>query len=470
MYENIMTNKGTFPKIKKIHFVGIGGVGMSGIAEVLLTQGYEVSGSDTSKNQACERLNQLGAKIYFQHNQENVRHTDVVVTSSAIHEDNIEVLTAKALRIPIVPRALMLAELMRFHHGIAVAGTHGKTTTTSLISSLLAHGGLDPTFVIGGRLNSAGANAKLGAGNFFVAEADESDASFLHLNPFVAVVTNIDEDHLSTYQNDFNQLKKAFIDFIHQLPFYGLAIVCRECKHICSILPEIARSVRTYGLSPDADYFASNIVYKGTTTEFSVNRPKDFSPLNIKLNLPGEHNVLNALAAIVCASEEGVEDNLIQEGLKEFQGIGRRFQQIGNFSGSKGSALIVDDYGHHPKEVEVTLKAARNSWPKKRIVMVFQPHRYSRTARLFDDFARILSKVDVLIMLEVYSAGETEIPNADSASLCRSIRLRSNVDPILISKHNELQEVLNNIVQDGDILITQGAGNIGSIAQSLVVN
>ena len=457
-----------FGKIQHIHFVGIGGVGMSGIAEVLLTQGYTVSGSDSAMNHACERLAKLGAVIYPHHHAENVRTKDVVVTSSAIATDNIEVLTAKALRIPIVPRALMLAELMRFAHGVAVAGTHGKTTTTSLITSLLAHGGLDPTFVIGGRLNSAGANARLGEGRYFVAEADESDASFLHLHPFTAVLTNIDEDHLSTYQNDFNCLKKAFLDFIHQLPFYGLAILCRECEHIQSILGDIARPIRTYGLTMESDYVATHIEYCGLQTRFKVHRPEPFSILQVELNLPGEHNVLNALAAIVCASEEGVSDQAILGGLKEFQGIGRRFSQIGEFNGRKGRALIIDDYGHHPKEVSMTIQAARNAWPGRRIVMVFQPHRYTRTARLFDDFARELAKVDVLIMLDVYTAGETHIPNADSASLCRSIRLRSNIDPIFVQEEQELEDVLHNVVDDGDCLIMQGAGNITKIAHELV--
>jgi UDP-N-acetylmuramate--alanine ligase len=370
-------------RIKTIHFVGIGGVGMGGIAEVLLTQGYQITGSDPSQNAMTTRLKKLNAKIWHTHQASNVEEADVIVVSSAVQPDNVELLAAKEKRIPIVPRATMLAELMRFRYGIAVAGAHGKTTTTSLISSLLAQGGLDPTFVIGGKLNSADTNARLGASQYLVAEADESDASFLCLHPMVCVVTNIDNDHLGTYQNDFNKLKEAFIQFIHQLPFYGYALLCIDCEHVQSILPQIARPFITYGFDEKADYRATDYIQNGTVTEFTVHRPRN-TPLKVTLNLPGKHNVQNALAAIAIATEEGVNDKAICEALSEFAGIGRRFHIHGEHTSPNGKALVVEDYGHHPAEVKVTIEAARQAWPDRRLVMIFQPHRYTRTQMLFE--------------------------------------------------------------------------------------
>lgn len=450
-------------RIKTIHFIGIGGVGMGGIAEVLLTQGYRVTGSDPVDNAITSRLKKLGAIIWHQHQAENVCDADVVVVSSAVRKDNVEVVKAKENRIPIVPRAAMLAELMRFRYGIAIAGTHGKTTTTSLISSLLAQGGLDPTFVIGGKLNSADTNARLGASRYLVAEADESDASFLCLHPMAAVVTNIDTDHLEAYGGDFNRLKEAFIQFIHHLPFYGYAILCADCPHVQSILPKIERPFMSYGFDEKADYRATDYEQKGIQTIFTVHRPRG-KALSIQLNLPGKHNVLNALAAIAIATEEGVGDEAIYQGLAEFAGIGRRFHIHGEYLAPKGHALVIEDYGHHPKEVQVTIEAARQAWPSRRLVMAFQPHRYTRTQMLFDDFTRVLSDVDVLLMLEVYSAGEAEIPGVDSKALCRSIRQRNSVDPIYVASPSELPTTLDNILQANDILLIQGAGNIGAVA------
>lgn len=456
-------------RIKTIHFIGIGGVGMGGIAEVLLTQGYQVTGSDPSQNAMTTRLKKLNAKIWHTHQASNVEEADVIVVSSAVQPDNVELLAAKEKRIPIVPRATMLAELMRFRYGIAVAGAHGKTTTTSLISSLLAQGGLDPTFVIGGKLNSADTNARLGASQYLVAEADESDASFLCLHPMVAVVTNIDNDHLGTYQNDFNKLKEAFIQFIHQLPFYGYALLCIDCEQVQSILSHIARPFITYGFDEKADYRATDYVQNGTVTQFIVHRPRR-DPLKITLNLPGKHNVQNALAAIAIATEEGVDDKAICEALSEFAGIGRRFHIHGEYLSPKGKALIVEDYGHHPAEVKVTIEAARQAWPDRRLVMVFQPHRYTRTQMLFEDFTQTLSNVDVLLMTEVYSAGESPIAGADSRTLCRSIRQRGSIDPIYVGTVEELPSLLENVLQEKDILLIQGAGNVGTIAVELTKN
>jgi UDP-N-acetylmuramate--alanine ligase len=453
-------------RIKTIHFVGIGGVGMGGIAEVLLTQGYNVTGCDPTSNALTTRLKELGAKINHMHAAENVKGADVVVVSTAVKEDNIEILTANASRIPVVQRAAMLAELMRFRYGIAVAGTHGKTTTTSLIASLLAQDGFDPTFVIGGKLNSVGTNARLGASRYLVAEADESDASFLHLHPMVCVVTNIDTDHLGTYDNDFSKLKDTFVQFLHNLPFYGCAVVCLDCPVVQSILPRIARPILTYGFHEEADYRAINYRQEGIKTSFVVQRPNG-APLPVSLNLPGKHNVLNALAAIAVALEEGVSDQAIIQGLEEFAGIGRRFHIHGEYAAPNGQALIVEDYGHHPEEVRVTIEAAKAAWPDRRLVMAFQPHRYSRTSMLFDDFARVLSDVDVLLMLEVYAAGEEPIAGADGRSLCRSIRARCSVDPIFVPLISDLRQILDNVLNDNDILLLQGAGNIGAIATEL---
>lgn len=453
-------------RIKTIHFVGIGGVGMGGIAEVLLTQGYNVTGSDPANNAITTRLKKLGATIWHEHRAENIKGADVIVVSSAVQPTNVELVAAKAERLPIVPRAAMLAELMRFRYGIAIAGAHGKTTTTSLIASMLAQGGLDPTFVIGGKLNSADTNARLGASRYLVAEADESDASFLCLSPMVAVVTNIDNDHLETYDNNFNRLKEVFIQFIHQLPFYGYALLCIDCQEVQSILPKIERPFMTYGFDEKADYRATDYVQKGTSATFIAHRPRR-EPLKVTVNLPGKHNVQNALAAIAIATEEGVSDEAICQGLAEFGGIGRRFHIHGEYSAPKGQALIIEDYGHHPAEVKATIEAARQAWPDRRLVMAFQPHRYSRTHRLFDDFAQVLSTVDVLLLSEVYSAGEAPIAGADSRTLCRSIRQRGSLDPIYVASIAEFPAILDNVLQANDILFLQGAGNIGAVAGDL---
>lgn len=453
-------------RIRHLHFVGIGGVGMSGIAEVLLNQGFEVSGSDLAENTTTKRLQDLGATVYVGHAAGNIADADVVVQSTAIQADNPEIVAARKARIPIVPRAEMLAELMRFRYGIAVAGTHGKTTTTSLVASVLAGGDLDPTFVIGGRLNSAGSNARLGASEFFVAEADESDASFLYLKPMIAVVTNIDSDHMETYQGDFSVLKKTFLEFLHHLPFYGLAVLCIDDPVLRELLPEVARPVITYGFSEDADIRAVNYQQKGLSNQFQVHR-QDKPPLSIQLNLPGKHNVLNTLAAITIAQELGVNDKAIQNALMAFQGIGRRFQVLDNLVLPTGEATLIDDYGHHPREIETTLEAVQATWPESRVVLVFQPHRYTRTQALFDDFSRVLSKADALVMLDVYPAGEEPIAGADSRALCRSIRQRGTVEPILVDETHDLQSVLKNILQAGDTVLLQGAGSIGMMALQL---
>lgn len=454
-------------RIKHIHFVGVGGVGMAGIAEVLLSQGYRVSGSDLSDNALTKRLASVGAEIFKNHHADNIKNADVIVRSSAIDMTNVELVAARESRIPIVARAEMLGELMRFRYGIAIAGTHGKTTTTSLVTSILTEEGIDPTFVIGGRLNSAGSNARLGAGRYLVAEADESDASFLYLKPMISVVTNIDADHMATYHNDFSELRKAFIEFIHRLPFYGLAVLCTDDAVIRETLPEISRPFLTYGLTPDADFRATDISYRGTQTFFTLERP-NASPLKIILNLPGRHNVLNTLAAIAVASELKVSDQAIQRALENFAGIGRRFQIYGDFELQKGGSIkLVDDYGHHPREVAVTLQAARQSWPERRLVMVFQPHRYTRTHDLFNDFRDVLSQPDALILLDVYSAGEAPIKGADGASLTQAICDHSQMVPVFVQQHQELANTLQDILRDGDVLLMQGAGNIGALASHL---
>lgn len=454
-------------RIKNIHFVGVGGVGMAGIAEVLLTQGYSVSGSDIANNALTERLKSLGAEIQLGHREENVHNRDVVVVSSAVNAENIEIKTAHQLRIPVVPRALMLGELMRFHYGIAIAGSHGKTTTTSLISSIFAEANLDPTFVIGGKLNSAGSNARLGDSPYFIAEADESDASFLHLNPMISIVTNIDNDHLATYQNDFENLKSTFINFLHNLPFYGLAVLCIDCPVVHSLLPRVSRPYITYGFHPEADIRAIEFKQAGTKTQFKIQIKEDNEIIELNLNLPGQHNVRNALAAFAVAREEGVPLEAIAKGLENFAGIGRRFQVHGEISLDKQTAILVDDYGHHPQEIRSTIQAARLAWPNKRLLMVFQPHRFTRTKQLFDDFAEVLSEVDVLCLMDVYSAGEAPIPNADSHALSHAIRQRKSVEPIFISKPEKLSEILNDVVGVNDIILMQGAGNIGAMAVSL---
>ena len=402
-------------RVKTIHFVGIGGAGMGGIAEVLHNEGYKITGSDIGDNKVVKRLTSLGVKITIGHHQHNVDGASVIVVSTAIDSDNPELVAATEQRIPIVRRAEMLAELMRFRHGIAIAGTHGKTTTTSLIASIFAQANLDPTFVIGGLLNSAGTNARLGSSRYLIAEADESDASFLHLQPMVAVITNIDEDHMETYQGDFEKLKDTYIEFLHNLPFYGLAVVCIDNPVVRELLPRISRQVITYGFSEDADVRASDYQQIGGMSSFIVER-KDKDPLALSVNLPGKHNVLNALAGVAVAIDESVADNAIKQALQEFAGIGRRFEKLATLTTDKGEMVLIDDYGHHPTEVKATIDAMRNGWPEKRLVMVFQPHRYSRTRDLYEDFVEVLSEVDCLFLLDVYSAGETPIANADSKS------------------------------------------------------
>ncbi|WP_207905817.1 UDP-N-acetylmuramate--L-alanine ligase [Aestuariirhabdus litorea] len=454
-------------RIRQIHFVGIGGVGMCGIAEVLLNQGYQISGSDIRQSAVTERLASLGMNILIGHDEGNIAGADVVVTSSAVASENPEVLAAQASRIPVVPRAAMLAELMRYRHGIAVAGTHGKTTTTSLIASVLAQGGLDPTFVIGGRLNSAGTNAQLGGSRYLVAEADESDASFLHLQPMVAVVTNIEADHMSTYDGDFSKLKHTFIEFLHNLPFYGLAVLCVDDPVIREILSDIKRPVITYGIDEDADIRASEISQQGLTTSFRVTVRSSGESFEVKLQMPGQHNVLNALATIAVALDEGISVVDVCTGLANFAGVGRRFQVLGHFGSQRGEIMLVDDYGHHPSEVAATIRAIRSGWPDKRLVMVYQPHRFTRTRDLYDDFVEVLSEVDVLLLMDIYPAGEEPIAGADGRSLCRSIRQRGKVDPIFVQRGASVEEVLKNVVEGDDLLLTQGAGDIGGLAVEL---
>lgn len=454
-------------RIRRVHFVGIGGAGMGGIAEVLLNLGYEVSGSDLRENSVVRRLRERGARIQLGHSGEHVRDCDAVVVSSAVRPDNPEVEAARALRLPVVPRAEMLAELMRFRYGIAVAGTHGKTTTTSLVTSLLAEGGLDPTYVIGGRLNSSASHARLGAGQYLVAEADESDASFLYLQPMLAVVTNVDADHLATYEGDFQRLRQTFVEFLHHLPFYGLAVLCLDDPQVRALLPEVTRPVRSYGMETEADVRAVDVRQEGMRMHFRVERRGNSQALPVVLNLPGRHNVLNALAAIAVASELGVTDEAIQQGLEGFQGIGRRFQVFGHCRTPRGSVLLVDDYGHHPREIAATVEAARRGWPDRRLVLAFQPHRYSRTRDLFEDFVRVLSESDVLLVLEVYAAGEDPITGADGRALCRALRNRGRVDPIFVEEVDQLPDALLDVVEEGDLVLTLGAGNIGAVAKTL---
>jgi len=455
-------------RIRCIHFVGIGGAGMGGIAEVLINQGYKVSGSDLHHGPLTDRLTSLGADISFAHMANNVLGVDVVVVSSAIADDNPEIIAARDRRIPIVPRAEMLAELMRFRHGIAVAGTHGKTTTTSLVASVYSEADLDPTFVIGGLLNSAGTNARLGRSRFLIAEADESDASFMHLQPMIAVVTNIDADHMETYGGDFNILKETFINFLHNLPFYGLAVLCIDNETVRDIIPEISRHVVTYGFSEDADFQAYDIKQQGKSSYFKVKQRNVSGHIEIELNLPGKHNVLNALAAVTVAKEDGIDNESIINALSAFEGIGRRFEELGTMqlTDDKGTFQLIDDYGHHPTEVAATIRAVRDGWPEKRLVMIYQPHRYTRTRDLYEDFAKVLSEVDVLLLLDVYSAGEEPISGADSRSLCRTIRMRGHIDPIFVEDQQALEKVIGDILQDGDLVLTQGAGNIGALAKN----
>ena len=454
-------------RVKHIHFVGIGGVGMCGIAEVLHNMAFEVTGSDMQSNANTQRLQSMGVKLVVGHDASLVKGADVVVISSAVRADNPEVLAANELKIPVVPRAEMLAELMRLQQGIAIAGTHGKTTTTSLVASVLAEGDLDPTFVIGGRLNSAGSNARLGKGEYLVAEADESDASFLHLQPIIAVVTNIDADHMETYGGDFERLKQAFIDFLHNLPFYGLAILCIDDPTVREILPQVHRPVRTYGFSEDADVRATDMEQKGLTTTFHVQLPGSGDPFEVVLNHPGRHNVLNALAAIAVANELGVDRESILAGLKQFAGIGRRFQITGRIERDSGDILFVDDYAHHPKEIDATLSALRNGWPERRAVVVFQPHRYTRTRDLMDDFVNVLADQDPLIVTEVYAAGESPINGADGRSLCKNIRARGKTTPVFVEDVHNLPSVLADLIKENDVVLTLGAGNIGYVASTL---
>ena len=456
-------------RVKRIHFVGIGGAGMGGIAEVLLNEGYQISGSDIGENQVVKRLKSLGAIITIGHASKNIESASVIVVSTAIDPTNPELIAAKEQRIPIVRRAEMLAELMRFRHGIAIAGTHGKTTTTSLIASIFAQGQLDPTFVIGGLLNSAGTNARLGSSRYLVAEADESDASFLHLQPMVSVITNIDADHMETYQGDFERLKDTYIEFLHNLPFYGLAVVCIDNPVVRELLPRISRQVITYGFSEDADIRAANYQQDGGISYFTVEIDGQ-PPLDMSVNLPGQHNVLNALAGVAVAKDEGIDDEAICQALTEFAGIGRRFEQLADLKTPAGNMVLVDDYGHHPSEVKATIVAMRTGWPDKRLVMVFQPHRYSRTRDLYEDFVEVLSEVDCLFLLDVYAAGETPVPTADSKSLARSIRQRGQIEPIYVSNIDMLPELLAAQLQDNDMVITQGAGSIGTVARDLSNN
>ncbi len=458
-------------KVRHIHFVGIGGAGMGGIAEVLANEGYAISGSDLAPNVVTQQLVALGATIYFNHRPENIRDASVVVVSTAISADNPEIIAAREARIPVIRRAEMLAELMRYRHGIAIAGTHGKTTTTAMISNIYAQAGLDPTFVNGGLVKSAGTHARLGCSRYLIAEADESDASFLHLQPMVAVVTNIEADHMDTYHGNFDNLKETFITFLHNLPFYGRAVMCIDDDVIRSIIPKVGRYITTYGFSEDADVRITHYEQKGAQGFFTISR-EDMPDLDVVLNAPGRHNALNATAAVAVATEEGIADEHILAALLNFQGTGRRFDFLGNFSlehvnGQEGEVMLVDDYGHHPTEVDATIKAARAGWPDKRLVMLFQPHRYTRTRDLYEDFATVLNQVDILLLTDVYAAGEAPIPGADSRSLCRTIRQRGKLDPIWVSDVENISSILAGVLTDNDLVLVQGAGNIGKIARRL---
>lgn len=453
-------------RVNQIHFIGIGGAGMSGIAEVLLNEGYKISGSDIAESAVTQRLAKAGATVFIGHAAENIKGASVVVASSAIDDSNPEVAAAKAARIPVIQRAQMLAEIMRFRHGIAVAGTHGKTTTTAMISMIYTEAKLDPTFVNGGLVKSAGKNAHLGASRYLIAEADESDASFLHLQPMVSVVTNIEPDHMDTYGGDFEKMKATYVKFLRNLPFYGLAVMCADDETVMEIAPQVGRQVMTYGFSEKADYRIEDYQQTGFQGHYTVVCPTG-ERIEVLLNVPGKHNALNATAALAVAKEEGIENEAILAALADFQGAGRRFDQLGSFIRPNGKVMLVDDYGHHPTEVDVTIKAARQGWEGKRVVMVFQPHRYSRTRDLFDDFVQVLSQVDALVMLEVYAAGEAPIVGADSKSLCRSIRNLGKVDPILVSDTEQLGDVLDQIIQDGDLILAQGAGSVSRISRGL---
>jgi UDP-N-acetylmuramate--alanine ligase len=456
-------------KVKRVHFVGIGGAGMSGIAEVLINLGYEVSGSDLVESTTTRRLSELGAQIARGHDAANVETADVVVVSTAVASDNAEVVHARELQIPVVPRALMLAELLRFKQGIAVAGTHGKTTTTSLVACILAEAGMDPTFVIGGRLVSAGSHAKLGAGEFIVVEADESDASFLHLHPVLAVVTNIDADHMETYGHSIERLRESFVSFLQQLPFYGMAVLCIDDANVRALVPAVAKPIVTYGFDPDAQIRAVDVVHRQGRMQFRVLRKlspgaEEYADLYVDLNLPGEHNVLNALAAIAVGMEVGASDAAIAKALYEFGGVGRRFQRYSDLAlEGGGRASVIDDYGHHPAEMQATLNAVRGAFPDRRILLAFQPHRFTRTRDLFEDFVRVLSSVDLLLLTEVYSAGEAPIVAADGRALARALRVQGKVEPIFVEQVSELPEAIRAAARDGDVVVTMGAGSIGNV-------
>ncbi len=456
--------------VKKIHFIGCGGSGMYPLIQILAAKGYELSGSDVLDGSIIRYEREMGVKVSLGHNADNVVGADMVVYSAAISKDNVELNAAASYGIPTVERSVLLGYVSRLYkQSICVSGTHGKTTTTSLIASVFAAGGLDPTFVIGGRLNAAGTNAQLGTSRYLVAEADESDASFLHLQPMVAVVTNIDADHMATYGGDFNKLKKTFVDFLHNLPFYGLAVMCVDDPVVREILPQVARPTVTYGLSEDADVRAINIRQEGMRTWFTVLRPER-EPLDVSVNMPGLHNVLNSLATIVIATDEGISDEAIVQGLSGFQGVGRRFQVYGDLQVEGGSVMLVDDYGHHPREVAAVIKAVRGGWPERRLVMVYQPHRYTRTRDLYEDFVQVLGEANVLLLMEVYPAGEEPIPGADSRQLCHSIRQRGQLDPIYLERDGDLAALLKPLLRAGDILLCQGAGDIGGLAPALIKN
>jgi UDP-N-acetylmuramate--alanine ligase len=456
----------TVQSLARVHFVGIGGVGMSGIAEVLLTLGYTVSGSDSADSVSTRRLIALGATVQRGHAAENIAGADVVVVSSAIQPDNVELVAASEHRIPVVPRAEMLAELMRFRRGIAVAGTHGKTTTTSLVASVLSEGGMDPTFVIGGKLLSAGANARLGGGKWLVAEADESDGSFLRLNPQIAVVTNIDADHLENYGGDFDRVRAAFSEFLHRLPFYGLAVLCVDDPEVVALAATMPRHILRYGFGTDADVRAEDVMADAGRTRFTLRLP-ECDAIAVILNLPGRHNVLNALAAAAIGWQLGVAPGSIVRALEQFQGIGRRFNLLGELDFGRGKALLVDDYGHHPRELQAVFDAARAGWPERRLVIAFQPHRYTRTRDLFDDFAAVLSSADALLLTDVYPAGEAPIAGADAKALARAVRARGRIDPVLVGNVRELPALLTDVLADGDLLLLLGAGDIGQVAHEL---
>jgi UDP-N-acetylmuramate--alanine ligase len=453
-------------RINTIHFVGIGGSGMCGIAEVLLNLGYTVQGSDVRASATTQWLTGLGARVTLGHAAENIAGADVVVASGAVARDNPEVEAALKARIPVVPRAEMLGELMRFRYSIAVAGTHGKTTTTSLIASILGEGGEDPTYVIGGRLKSAASNARLGAGRYLVAEADESDASFTHLQPMIAIVTNIDNDHLSTHDGDFGRLKHSFVEFLHNLPFYGLAVLCLDDEHVASIVQEVGRPIISYGLAPGADVRATNIRQAGLKTHFDVERIAA-ATLRVTVNLPGLHNVRNSLAAIAVAMELGVEDAAIQRALAAFQGVDRRLQHIGDVVTAVGKVSIVDDYGHHPTEISATLEAVRQGYAGRRVLLAYQPHRFTRTRDLIDDFGKALSGADLLCVTEVYAAGEAPIAGADGRAICRAVRSRGLLEPLFVEKVEQLADALKDVIQDGDVILAMGAGNISAVAHAL---